>query len=52
MLKNDFAEQPSYALFSNSFLENSKDFENNPNGQLYLPDVGVIQYFEKVKEHV
>ncbi|GAA4153649.1 hypothetical protein GCM10022217_09650 [Chryseobacterium ginsenosidimutans] len=52
LLKNDFAEQPSYALFSNSFLDNTNDFENDLNGQLYLPDVGVIQYFEKLKEHV
>ncbi|KMQ68794.1 hypothetical protein ACM39_05765 [Chryseobacterium sp. FH2] len=52
LLKNNFAKQPSYALFSNSFLESANDFENSSNGQSYLPDVGVIQYFEKLKEHV
>lgn len=51
LLKNNFAEQPSYALFSNSFLDKSNDFENSANGQLYLPETGVIQYFEKVKQH-
>jgi hypothetical protein len=43
------AEQPSYALFSNSFLENSKnkesDFNKDPRR---LPEVGVIHYFENL----
>lgn len=45
MLKNDFAEQPSYALYSNSFLENSKNFEIDENRKKD-PEPGVIQYFE------
>ncbi|EJL75374.1 DUF2652 domain-containing protein [Chryseobacterium populi] len=50
LLKNNFAEQPSYALFSNSFFESSRDFENHFSDQLYLPDVGVIQYFKNIKQ--
>lgn len=52
LLKNDFAEQPSYALFSNSFLDKTNDFENGSNGQLYVPEVGVVQYFEKLNQHI
>ncbi|CAM3084914.1 DUF2652 domain-containing protein [Chryseobacterium flavum] len=48
-LKNEWAEQPSYALFSNSFLENSSNKEADFNtGKLHLPDVGVIHYFENL----
>ncbi|MCJ7932583.1 MAG: DUF2652 domain-containing protein [Chryseobacterium sp.] len=49
LLKNGFAEQPSYALFSNSFLENISSQEADFNkDQLHLPEVGVIRYFESV----
>ncbi|WP_106915256.1 DUF2652 domain-containing protein [Chryseobacterium aurantiacum] len=49
LLKNGWAEQPSYALFSNSFLENSKNQEPDFNkDKLHLPEVGVIQYFENL----
>lgn len=49
MLKNDFAEQPSYALFSNSFLENSRNREADlTNHKYHLPEVGMIHYFENV----
>ncbi|UEQ78316.1 DUF2652 domain-containing protein [Chryseobacterium arthrosphaerae] len=47
LLKNGVAEQPSYALYSNSFLENSKNQEPECNNdQHHLPEVGVIHYFE------
>ncbi len=49
LLKNGWAEQPSYALFSNSFLENSKNKESDFNRDpLRLPEVGVIHYFENL----
>ncbi|PIF46607.1 uncharacterized protein DUF2652 [Chryseobacterium sp. 52] len=49
MLKNDFAEQPSYALFSNSFLEKSENSYVELNTQKYhLPEGGMIHYFESV----
>ncbi|GEN66374.1 MULTISPECIES: DUF2652 domain-containing protein [Chryseobacterium] len=49
LLKNGLAEQPSYALFSNSFLENSNNQETDLNkDKLRLPEVGVIQYFENI----
>lgn len=49
MLKNEFAEQPSYALFSNSFLENSGNSDSEINTQKYhLPEGGMIHYFESV----
>ncbi|MCT2561998.1 DUF2652 domain-containing protein [Chryseobacterium herbae] len=49
MLKNEFAEQPSYALFSHSFLENSGNRESEINTQKYhLPEGGMIHYFESV----
>ncbi len=47
MLKNGLAEYPSYVLFSNSFLENSQNEENEFNEEKkYHPEVGVIHYFE------
>ncbi|WP_353146439.1 DUF2652 domain-containing protein [Chryseobacterium sp.] len=49
LLKNGLAEHPSYALFSNSFLENSESrkvsFEQD---QYHMGEVGVIHYFENV----
>lgn len=49
MLKNDFAEQPSYALFSNSFLENSGNRDSETDTQeYYLPQGEMIHYFESV----
>ncbi|MDQ1858471.1 MULTISPECIES: DUF2652 domain-containing protein [unclassified Chryseobacterium] len=49
LLKNGVAEQPSYALFSNSFLESSKNKESDFNQDLLrLPELGVIHYFENV----
>lgn len=49
LLKNEFAEQPSYALFSNSFLENSSSTEADPHiSRLHLPEVGMIHYFENI----
>lgn len=49
MLKNEFAEQPSYALFSHSFLENSGNRESETHTQKYhLPEGGMIHYFESV----
>ncbi|NML69253.1 DUF2652 domain-containing protein [Chryseobacterium sp. RP-3-3] len=49
MLKNEFAEQPSYALFSHSFLENSRSEESEMTTQKYhLPEGGMIHYFENV----
>lgn len=49
MLKNDFAEQPSYALFSNSFLESSSNNEVDLKASSrHLPEVGTIHYFENV----
>ncbi|REC42126.1 DUF2652 domain-containing protein [Chryseobacterium pennipullorum] len=53
LLKNGFAEHPSYALFSNSFLESTRKREVHPkNEQLYLPEVGVIHYFENMNQPV
>lgn len=52
LLKNGIAEQPSYALFSNSFLENSKNRDTDFNkDNLHLPEVGVIHYFENAREY-
>ena len=49
MLKNEFAEQPSYALFSHSFLENSGNSESEAHTRKYhLPEGGMIHYFESV----
>lgn len=49
LLKNGLAEQPSYALYSNSFLENSKNQEiDYDKDEHRLPEVGVIHYFESV----
>ncbi|WP_419870422.1 DUF2652 domain-containing protein [Chryseobacterium sp. CT-SW4] len=46
LLKNEWAEQPSYALFSHSFLENSESFVSHFNeDQLHLSDAGAIHYF-------
>ncbi|WP_300687209.1 DUF2652 domain-containing protein [Chryseobacterium sp.] len=48
-LKNGLAEQPSYALYSNSFLENTKNQEPEYNqDKHHLPEVGVIHYFESL----
>lgn len=53
LLKNDFAKQPSYALFSNSFLENTDITNGFCNDEKQnLPDVGVIHYFEEVKQYI
>jgi len=47
MLKNEFTENPSYALFSHSFLENSESEKSEINTQQYhLPEGGMIHYFE------
>lgn len=49
LLKNGWAEQPSYALFSNSFLENTDNQEADFNiDQHHLPEVGMIHYFENI----
>lgn len=49
MLKNGLAEQPSYALYSNSFLENSNNQETEPDkDQHRLSEVGMIHYFESL----
>lgn len=49
LLKNGWAEQPSYALFSTSFLENTNNQETNFNkDHHHLPEVGMIHYFENV----
>jgi hypothetical protein len=46
MLKNGFAEQPSYALYSHSFLKNSQKDEHNLSEEMVqLSEVGAIQYF-------
>jgi hypothetical protein len=50
MLKNDLAEQPSYALYSHSFLENSQKNEADSNKELmHVSEVGAIQYFGNVE---
>lgn len=49
MLKNGLAEQPSYALYSNSFLENSNNQETESDkDQHCLSEVGMIHYFESL----
>ncbi|MGH1518082.1 DUF2652 domain-containing protein [Chryseobacterium sp. JK1] len=49
LLKNGVAEQPSYALYSNSFLENTQRQETDFNkDNIHLPEVGVIHYFESL----
>ncbi|MBV8325058.1 DUF2652 domain-containing protein [Chryseobacterium sp.] len=49
LLKNGFAEQPSYALFSNSFLENTSHQETDHHkGSLRLSEIGGIHYFENL----
>ncbi|MEJ5102562.1 DUF2652 domain-containing protein [Chryseobacterium sp. MYb328] len=49
LLKNGWAEKPSYALFSNSFLENTNNQEAGFNeDQHHLPEVGMIHYFETI----
>ncbi|AZB10716.1 DUF2652 domain-containing protein [Chryseobacterium sp. G0162] len=49
LLKNGWAQQPSYALFSNSFLESTSNQEADFNeDQHHLPEVGMIHYFENV----
>jgi hypothetical protein len=46
MLKNELAEQPSYVLFSDSFLEQIQNQKNDFNDdKVHLPDVGSIHYF-------
>ena len=46
MLKNGFAEHPSYILYSNSFLENSRNHIINVDyAQQNLSEIGMIQYF-------
>nr|WP_315034067.1 DUF2652 domain-containing protein [uncultured Chryseobacterium sp.] len=49
LLKNGLAEKPSYALYTNSFLENSRkqDFDCNEE-EIHQEEVGVIHYFEKI----
>ncbi|WP_412850829.1 DUF2652 domain-containing protein [Chryseobacterium sp. PMSZPI] len=48
-LKNGLAEQPSYALYSNSFLENSRKQEVDSNKDaLRQEEVGEIHYFESI----
>lgn len=49
LLKNGLAIQPSYALYSNSFLENSSQQDTDFNkDDLRQEEVGVIHYFENV----
>lgn len=49
MLKNDLAEQSSYAFYSHSFLENSQKYEADSNKEImHMSDVGAIQYFGNV----
>lgn len=46
MLKNGFAEQPSYALYSHSFLEISqKNDADSYTETMQLSEAGAIQYF-------
>lgn len=53
MLKNGLAEYPSYVLFSNSFLENSQNEENEFNEEKkHHPEVGVIHYFENQRDSI
>lgn len=47
MLKNGFAEYPSYVLYSNSFLESSRNNRMSTEcTKQNFSEVGVIQYFE------
>lgn len=46
MLKNGFAEQPSYALYSHSFLEKSRQLVNIKEMELF--EFGEIEYFENM----
>ncbi|PWN72297.1 DUF2652 domain-containing protein [Chryseobacterium phosphatilyticum] len=49
LLKNGLAEQPSYALYTNAFLENSRKQNMNINEEeLHKEEVGVIHYFENI----
>ncbi|AZA84493.1 DUF2652 domain-containing protein [Chryseobacterium lactis] len=49
LLKNGLAEQPSYALYTNSFLENSKKQEAAfPEEGFHQEEVGAIHYFENI----
>ncbi|RNA63791.1 DUF2652 domain-containing protein [Chryseobacterium nematophagum] len=50
LLKNNYAEQPSYALFSHSFLEKNTDSKHLED--LYHSEVGGIQYFEKANQPI
>ncbi|MFC3158646.1 Protein of unknown function [Chryseobacterium arachidis] len=53
MLKNGLAEYPSYVLFSNSFLENSQNEEDEFNEEKKRhPEVGVIHYFENQRDSI
>ncbi len=47
MLKNGFAEHPSYVLYSNSFLESSRNNRMSAEcAEQNFSEVGMIQYFE------
>lgn len=46
MLKNGFAEQPSYALYSHSFLEKSRQLVNIKEMELF--EFGEIEYFQNM----
>ncbi|MDH6250277.1 hypothetical protein M2347_000004 [Chryseobacterium sp. H1D6B] len=47
MLKNELAEQPSYVLFSDFFVEQIQKQKNDFNDdKVHLPEVGSIHYFE------
>lgn len=48
LLKNEYAEHPSYILFTNSFLETSKKNKHRASKHsVTIPEVGVIQYLSK-----
>lgn len=49
LLKNDWAEKPSYALFSHSFLENTSNQEADfSKDEYHLSEGGMIHYFENI----
>ena len=49
LLKNEVAEHPSYALYTHSFLENSKKHDiDDHEGEVHQEEVGMIHYFENI----
>nr|WP_314499349.1 DUF2652 domain-containing protein [uncultured Chryseobacterium sp.] len=45
MLKNDLADQDSYAFYSHPFLESSQNDGMDADKNLHVSEVGAIQYF-------